>query len=60
MAHRIRMAGKRQGGSALVITSVVLMVVTLLVVAAIRNSDRESTAGARSRFRPDRPSRGRR
>lgn len=49
MAHRIRGVGKRQGGSALIVTVLVLVVVTLLAVAGIRNSEQESTAGARSR-----------
>ena len=45
----IRRANKGEAGVALMITVLVLMVVSLLGFAAIRNSELESTAGARSR-----------
>jgi Tfp pilus assembly protein PilX len=45
----IRRASKREAGAALMITALVMMVVSLLGFAAIRNSEQESTAGARSR-----------
>ncbi len=48
-ADKLHVRHKRQAGAALMITSLVLMVASLLGFAAIRNSEQESTAGARSR-----------
>ena len=47
--NKLHVRHKRQAGAALMITSLVLMVASLLGFAAIRNSEQESTAGARSR-----------
>ena len=40
---------KREGGVALLLTSVILVLVSALAFTAIRNSEQESTAAARSR-----------
>jgi Tfp pilus assembly protein PilX len=53
MAHlppiQSRRSPKQEAGAALLVTALVLMVVSLLGFAAIRNSEQESTASARSR-----------
>jgi hypothetical protein len=40
---------RRRGGSALIITIFVLTIVSFLALSGMRNSERESTSGARSR-----------
>jgi Tfp pilus assembly protein PilX len=42
-------ASKRQAGSALIITTLVLLLVTVLALTSLQDSEMESTAGARSR-----------
>ena len=44
-----RGTSRREAGAALLVTALVLMVVSLLGFAAIRNSEQESSASARSR-----------
>jgi hypothetical protein len=39
----------RSGGSALIVTTLILLLVSMLVLSSIKDSEQESTAGARSR-----------
>jgi Tfp pilus assembly protein PilX len=51
MTHpqRLPSSYRREGGSALIVTTLILLLVSMLVLTSIRDSEQESTAGARSR-----------
>lgn len=48
-APDLRMRARRQGGAALLVTTLVLLLVGMLALTSIKDSEQESTAGARSR-----------
>jgi Tfp pilus assembly protein PilX len=49
MSHTEPKPSRREAGSALMVTTLILLLVGMLVLGSIRDSEQESTAGARSR-----------